>query len=170
MKPIKIRNFHRIPILFKILMLLGLPIILCFLVVGIAENIGSLTFIGAFVLVIVAVGLGFFYSYGIKISSKRVTVFNQDMIKNFRYDDVVYIEIVFDQDDICGEIKAKQQPKCVFRFDGIDLNRGALFRTRFLESNLKITKKFVDKSIAQLSNCEKVRVRNLYVDCKRNKK
>ncbi len=170
MKTIKIRNFHRIPILLKILMLLGLPLIICFLVVGITEDIGGLTFIGAFVLVIVAVGFGFFYSYGIKITSKRVTVLNQDMIKTFRYDDVVYIEIIFDEDTICGEIKAKQQPKCFFYFDGIDLNRGAVFSTRFLESNLKITKKFVDKSIAQLSNCEKVRVKNLYIDCKKNKK
>ena len=162
MKPIKIKNFHRIPVLLKILMLIGVPLIFWFFIAGITEDIPSLTFIGSMIIVIVAVGIGFFYSYGIKITSKRVIVINQDMIKTFRYDDVVYIEVIFGEDTICGEIKAKQQPKCVFYFDGIDLNRGSLFSTRFLESNLELTKKFVDKSIDKLSKCEKVRIKNSY--------
>ena len=103
-----------------------------------------------------------FFSYGIKITSKRVVLISQRMIKSFRYEDVIYIKIDFHNESIQGEIKAKQQKACTFCFDGIDLSGRSLFLSHLWISGLKLSKRFVDQSIASLSNCEKVRVQNFF--------
>ena len=87
---------------------------------------------------------------------------NQRMLKVFRYEDVIYIKIVFDNDSIFGEIKAKNQKTYEFCFDGIDLSGGSSFGGILWIAGLKITRKFVDKSILDLSACEKVKIQNLY--------
>lgn len=133
MKSINIKNFHKIPIL-----------------------------IGAVPLTALIVGMGFFWNYGIRITSKRVILMNQLMLKIFRYEDVIYIKIVFDNDTISGKIKAKHKKACEFCFDGIDLSSRSLFLGHLWIEGLKLTKKFVDKSISDLSACEKVKIQNLY--------
>lgn len=163
MRPICIKNFHKIPILMKLLLLLGVPLLLWLFIVGMLNDSG-LAFVGAIPLTIVLIGLGLFSNYGIKITSKRVTVLNQDTWKTFLYEDVIYIEIVFGNDSVFGTIKAKNQKAYDFYFSGVDLNRGfQWFHSRFLESDLKITGNFVKKSIATLSTCEKVKIENRYV-------
>ena len=72
MKTIKVRHFFRMPFLMKLLIAVALPICFCFLIVGIVEHIVELILIGAIPLVSAIVGFGFFFSYGIKITSKRV--------------------------------------------------------------------------------------------------
>ena len=162
MKTIKVRHFFRMPFLMKLLIAIALPICFWFLIVGIVEHIVELILIGAIPLVSAIVGFGFFFSYGIKITSKRVVLISQRMIKSFRYEDVIYIKIDFHNESIQGEIKAKQQKACTFCFDGIDLSGRSLFLSHLWISGLKLSKRFVDQSIASLSNCEKVKVQNFY--------
>ena len=162
MKTIKVRHFHRLPFLMKLLLAIGLPICFLFLFIGIAENCGELILVGVIFFTSAIVGFCFFFSYGIKITSKRIVLINQRMLKIFRYEDVAYIKIVFKNDSIEGEIKAKYQKAYSFRFDGIVLNGHSLFLSYLGMSGLKLTKKFVDKSIANLLACEKVKIQNLY--------
>lgn len=163
MRPISIKNFHKIPILMKLLLLICTPFCLWLFIVG-ALNDSGLAFAGAIPLTAILIGLGFFLNYGIKITSKRVVLMNQDMLKVFSYEDVSYIKIGFTNDSVFGTVKAKNQKAYDFYFDGVDLNRGfAWFHSRFLISGLKITEEFVEKSIAKLSACEKVKIQNRYV-------
>lgn len=164
MRPICIRNFHKVPLLLWLLLLLGVPLLLWLFIIGMLNHSG-LVFVGGIPLAITFVGLGLFFNYGIKITSKRVTVLNQDMWKSFLYEDVIYIKIVFGNDSVFGTIKAKNQKAYDFYFSGVDLNRGSQwFHSRFLESDLKITEKFVKRSIEKLSACEKVKIENRYVN------
>ena len=162
MKSIKIRHFYRMPFLMKLLILIALPICLCFLILGITEHVAGLVCIGAIPLGATIIGLGFFFSYGIKSTSKRVTLINQGMLKIIPYEDVVYLKIIFDTESIHGEIKIKQQKACSFCFDVINFSSARSFFPHLWISGLKLTKAFVDKSIESLSTCEKVKIQNLY--------
>jgi hypothetical protein len=162
MKPINIKHFHKTPILMKLLLLIGIPICILLLVFGIVYKISELISIGVIILAAFLVGEGFFWNYGIRITSKSVTLINQQMLKVFPYEEVHCFEIVFADDVIFGKVKAKNQKAYEFYFDGVDLNSGGLFHSSLLTSNLKLTKKFVEKSIADLSTCEKVKIKNLY--------
>lgn len=164
MRPIRIKHFHKIPILMQLLLLLGVPLLLWLMVTGIAVQSAGLTFIGAIPLTAVLIGLSFFWNYGITITSKRVTLLSQNMWKTFLYEDVVYIKIGFSDDSIYGTIKAKNQKAYDFYFGGIDLNIGfQWFHSRFLESDLRITEQFVKQSIEKLAACGKVKIENCYM-------
>ena len=113
-------------------------------------------------LALFAVGFGFFFSNGIRITDKRVTLIGQSMLKTFRYDDIDYIKVVFQNNCISGEIKVKHQKAYSFSFDQIDLNPGSFLLHFIYIAELKLTDKFVDKCISDLSRCEKVKVVNYY--------
>ena len=156
MKTIKLRRLFRLPIMMKLLVILVSAICLFFLISGVTD----LIVVGVIFVIVMIVGLGFFYSYGIKITPKRVTVINQRMLKIFDYEKVAYIKIVFDKQSIWGEIKAYHQKPCEFSFDIVDFSSRTAFGYRIWISEIKLTKKFVDKSVALLSQCEKVQIEN----------
>lgn len=156
MKTIKLRRLFRLPIMMKLLVIIASAICLFFLISGVTD----LIVIGVIFVIVMIVGLGFFYSYGIKITPKRVTVINQGMLKIFDYEKVAYIKIVFDKQSIWGEIKAYHQKPCEFSFDIVDFSSRTTFGYRIWISEIKLTKKFVDKSVALLSQCEKVQIEN----------
>ena len=162
MKPINIKHFHKIPILMKLLLLIGMPPFIYFFIAGIAYQIAELALIGGILLATLIVGGSFYLNYGIRITSKRVTLMSQHMWKVFRYEDVTSIEIVFEQDIIHGEVKAKGKETYDFYFDGIDLSTGSLLGGRFWSSGIRITQRLVDKSIAACSVCEKVKIKNSF--------
>ena len=160
MKTIKIKHFYSLPLLETLLVLIGLPLCIFFLI---SQNPGLIA-LGAIVLVVVIVGCVFFFNYGITISPKAVVLMDQDMLKIFPYEDVIYIKIVFQNDSIEGEVKARGQKPFPFCFTGTH-PRGLIFLGYiFSTSGVKITKKFVDKSIERLSCCEKVKIKNLYTE------
>ena len=150
------------PFLIYLLLLIATPTCLGFLVIGITDNIPELIAVGVIYFIALCVGFCFFLNYGIKISSKRVVLLNQQMFKIFRYEDVVYIKITFYNDSIKGIIKARYEEPYEFCFDGIDLRRGGSI-SYFWIKGLKFTKRFVDKSVAKLSACEKVKIQNAYI-------
>ena len=160
MKTIKIKHFYSLPLLETLLALIGVPLCILFLL---SEKSGLIA-VGVIVLVIVIVACVFFFNYGITISPKAVVLMNQDMLKIFPYEDVIYIKIVFQNDSIEGEIKARGQKPFTFCFTGTH-PRGLIFLGYiFSTSGVKITKKFVDKTIERLSHCEKVKIKNLYTE------
>lgn len=162
MKPITIKNFHKLPVMLIIVMSIAIPVALCFLTVGICQGSWELILIGAIPLVLVIVGIAFVFNYGITINSKRVTLINQSMIKTFRYEDIVYIAIVFDNDAIYGEVRSKSGNTIEFLFDGIDLRSGSSVLSHLWVSNIKISKEFVFDSIEKLSACPKIKIKNNY--------
>ena len=162
MKPIRVKHFHKMPIFMKILISLAIPLCIFLVIGGMIHRITDIIVIGAIPVVILVIAAAFFLNYGIKITSKRLVLMNQSMWKIFRYEDVIYMKITFDQNRIFGEIKAKYQKPYEFCFDGIWLGGASSLFSFCISSDLKLTKKFVDKSIADLSTCEKVRIKNLY--------
>ena len=160
MKTIKIKHFYSLPLLETLLALIGLPLCISFVI---SKN-PALIAIGIFLLLIVIVACVFFFNYGITISPKAIVLMDQDMLKIFPYEDVIYIKIVFHNDSIEGEVKARGQKPFTFCFTGTH-PRGLIFLGYiFSTSGVKITKKFVDKSIERLSHCEKVKIKNLYTE------
>lgn len=162
MKPIVIRNFHKKPLIDVLYLFFGALIFLPIFVLGIsAKNVFAILLGGLYVLVFLAQEI-FLRLYGIRITSKTVTIINQQMRKVFCYDDIVYLKIVFERETIRGEIKLKSQKTYSFLFRGINLGGTTALFPRLSTSKLRLTKSFVEKSIRDLSACDKVRIQNLY--------
>ena len=163
MKKIKIRNFHKMPILAKLLFWLGIPILLLLLVMAIVENIGELIILFAIPLATCVLGIVCFLNYGITISSKNIFLVDQFMLARYKYTEVDYIKIVFKNDSVRGEVKKKGGKIYPFVFVGMNLSTGLRVTPKKLWcTDLKITRKFVEESIASLSACKKVKIQNFY--------
>ena len=159
MKPIKIRGFHKLPIMLKLITLPALLICTAFLTIGIIYRNESLAVIGAVPLVIAVACLTLFSCYGIKISEKRVSIIGQRMFKIYRYEDVSYIKIVFYSSSVEVEIKVKGEKSELFLFDGVSLHPTASFLYGLYTAGLRLSERFVNKSIESLSRCDKVSVK-----------
>ena len=157
MKPIKIRRFCYLPRLFNILIIFAIPVSLVFIITGIISQIKALIFTGLLPLLVIAVGLAVFYSFGITVTEKRVTLMYVHIFKTFKYDDIRYIEVCFSRESIWGEIKAKGEKVYEFHFDDIMLSPSSAFHTTV---KVRMTRAFVTKCIEELSRCDKVRVQN----------
>ena len=134
---------------------------------SVANNIPVLYVTCSIPIIAFIIAATLFFAYGIKITDKKVTLISQRMFKTFRYEDVLYINIIFKNNSIEGEIKAKGQPIFNFTFDGIDLGGVAHIFTHLYIKGLNLSQKFIDESIDELKRCEKVRIKNL---CKTDKK
>ena len=162
-KKIKIRNFHKIPILAKVFLGLAIPILLLLLVIWITEGIGVLIVVSAIPFAMLLVGGIFFLNYGITISAKNIFLIDQVMLRKYKMEDVDYIKIVFKNDGIGGEVKKKGGKVYPFSFSGLNLSCGlSSYPKKLWRADLKITKKFVTESIANLSTCKKVKIQNFY--------
>ena len=133
MKPIKIKHFCRLPIL--------LIISLCFLIVGITNIIPELIVIGSFPVFATIVGLSSFFNYGIKITDKRLSIIYVNAFKFFRWEDISWMEIGFDNESIFGEIHFKNQKFYTFYFGEIQLDTTSIL-SRLLVIKIKISKHF----------------------------
>ena len=143
MKPIVIRNFHKKPLIDVLYLFFGALIFLPIFVLGIsAKNVFAILLGGLYVLVFLAQ----------EIFLRKV----------FCYDDIIYLKIVFERETIRGEIKLKSQKTYSFLFRGINLGGTTALFPRLSTSKLRLTKSFVEKSIRDLSACDKVRIQNLY--------
>ena len=159
MKPIRIKHFLRLPILIKLAVALVLFVGLSLLIFGIAEAVPAFIGLGAIFTSVLAIGMGFYLNYGMKITPKRVTVIYHDMIRVLSYDKISYIEIIIRNDVICGEIKTKDQQLHSFCFSDFELDIRAPVLTNV---NVKLSRKFVDKAVAKLARYDKVKIRNYY--------
>ena len=164
MKKIKIKHFHKIPLMVSLIFPIGILLSVIFLISGISSSDGILTAIGLIPIISLAIALPFFFNYGITITDKKVTLISQHMLKRFDYEDISYIKVVFKKHVIAGEVKTLDQKIFAFSFDGIDLSTSRSLFPRLYISGLNLSKKFVDRNISELSRCEKVKVLNLYME------
>lgn len=159
MKPIKIKYFCRLPILLILLLLVGTPIFLWFLIFGIIEAIPAFIVIASIPICGTMVGIGFFLSYGIKITNKRISIIYVNALKFYRWEDVLSMEIGFDNESIWGEIKLRNQSPYIFYFDEFELSSKPIL-SRLSVVKIKITKAYVCKITKQLSRIDKIRIIN----------
>lgn len=100
-----------------------------------------------------------FFAYGLRISDKRVIAVEQSRIKIASMDSVSRITVKFTSDSITALIKTKDQNEEIFVWDGIFLGTHVLLPEN---NNVKLTPEFVEKSISELSKCDKVHIQNYF--------
>ncbi|MBQ7968906.1 MAG: hypothetical protein IJ292_03705 [Clostridia bacterium] len=98
-------------------------------------------------------------NYGITINEKRVVAIEKNRIKVLRYDDIASIVIEIANESVVAYVKMKEQKEHIFVWDNIFLSSRAVYPSK---NKIKIDKEFVENSIASLSPCPKVTIKNLY--------
>ena len=109
--------------------------------------------------VVALVATYFRFNYGITITEKRVVAIEQAGIKILRYDDVSSIVVKFTDESVVAYIKMKNQKEYTFVWDSIFLGTNVILPSH---NKIKLYDERVEKSIANLSKCPKVKIINLY--------
>ena len=100
-----------------------------------------------------------FFAYGLRISHKRVIALDQTSVKFLPYDSVSRITVKFTSDAVSAVIKTKDQSEYFFVWDSIYLGSDPILPN---QNKANVTLKFIEKSINELSKCEKVRIQNYF--------
>ena len=100
-----------------------------------------------------------FFAYGLRISEKRIIAVDQSCVKFLPYDTVSRITVKFTQETVSALIKTKDQSEYFFVWDSIFLGSDPILPNR---NKVSVTQKFIEKSISELSKCEKVRIQNYF--------
>ena len=101
----------------------------------------------------------FRFNYGITITEKRVVAIEQAGIKILRYDDVSSIVVKFTDESVVAYIRMKNQKEYTFVWDSIFLGTNVILPSY---NKIKLYDEWVEKSIANLSKCPKVKIQNFY--------
>ena len=109
--------------------------------------------------VVILVATHFRFNYGITITEKRVVAIEQSGIKILRYDDVSSIVVKFTDESVVAYIKMKNQKEHTFVWDSIFLGTSIILPSK---NKIKLYDEWVEKSIANLSKCPKVKIQNCY--------
>jgi hypothetical protein len=109
--------------------------------------------------VVILVATYFRFNYGITITEKRVVAIEQAGIKILRYDDVSSIVVKFNDESVVAYIRMKNQKEYTFVWDSIFLGTNVILPSH---NKIKLYDEWVEKSIANLSNCPKVKIQNFY--------
>ena len=109
--------------------------------------------------VVILIALYFRFNYGITINEKRVVVIEQAGIKILRYEDICSIVVKFTDESVIAYIEMKNQQDYTFVWDSIFLGTNVILPS---ENKIKLYPKWVERSIASLSNCPKVQIQNFY--------
>ena len=110
--------------------------------------------------VVILVATYFRFNYGIMITEKRVVAIEQAGIKILRYDDVSSIVVKFTDDSVVAYIRMKNQKEYTFVWDSIFLGTNVILPSH---NKIKLYDEWVEESIANLSNCPKVKIQNFYI-------
>lgn len=107
------------------------------------------------------------FSYGMRINEKRIVLRSHREMKIVPYDTVREVVVTFTQDNVAACVKTEQEE---FRFvwDDMWVDRRKTFPglgwgydNPTVRVGVRMTDRFVAKSIERLSQCEKVRIENL---------
>jgi len=147
--------------IIKIGLAVTVPILYCFLSVGIEHDLWGLAFVGAVSLLFYLIGLSFFYCYGIKITGQNITVMFHNTLRSFRLENVNYIKITFDNNSIRGEIKPFKGDVYRFEFSDFLMDPTSKMPHLFIVK-VKITKHLADKMVKELSQREKVCLKSYF--------
>ncbi len=108
---------------------------------------------------VILMAMYFRLNYGIAINKKRVVAIEQAVIKILRYDDVSSIVVKFTDESVVAYIKMKNQKEYSFVWDSVFLGTNVILPS---ENKIKLYNEWVEKSIANLSQCPKVKIQNFY--------
>ena len=100
-----------------------------------------------------------FFAYGLRINDKRIIAVAQSQIKIIPLTEISRITVKFTPDSVSATIKTKYQSEIVFVWDSIYLGSNPIF-LNCISAN--VTARFVEKSISELSKCDKVRILNYF--------
>lgn len=100
-----------------------------------------------------------FFAYGLRINGKRVIAVAQSSVKIIPYNTVSSITVKFTREKISALVKTKDQNELIFVWDGIFLGTHAILPEK---NKVSITSEFVEKSISELSKCEKIHIQNYF--------
>ena len=100
-----------------------------------------------------------FFAYGLRITHKRVIAVDQTSVKFLPYGSVSRITVKFTSDAVSAVIKTKDQSEYFFVWDSIYLGSDPILPN---QNKANVTQKFIEKSINELSKCEKVRIQNYF--------
>lgn len=106
------------------------------------------------------------FSYGMRISEKRVVLRSHRETKVVPYDDVREIVVTFTRDNVAAWVKtADDEFRVVWDDMWVDSRKiglGWRYNDPTIRVAVRMTDRFVAKSIERLSQCEKVRIEDLY--------
>lgn len=109
------------------------------------------------------------FNYGMRINEKRIVLLSWREKKVIPYDAVREVVVTFHQDSVVACIKTEEE-EIRFVWDEIITDTTKTFpgigwgykSSAIVRIGLRMTDRFVAKSIENLSQCEKVRIENLY--------
>lgn len=108
---------------------------------------------------LILIAMYFRFNYGITINEKRVVAIEQAGIKILWYDDVSSITVKFYNEKVVACIRMRNREEYVFVWDCLYFGSHFILPSVIL---IKLSDKWVEKSIASLSKCEKVKIQNIY--------
>ena len=156
----KMRIKYRKPWLFIIGVAILLALLVFMAVVFITEDHNyGLAILCLLLGVVILVATYFRFNYGITITEKRVVAIEQAGIKILLYDDVSSIVVKFTDESVVAYIRMKNQKEYTFVWDSIFLGTNIILPS---ENKIKLYDEWVEKSIANLSKCPKVKIQNFY--------
>ena len=160
MRKVSLKHFNRLPLTLILTLALGLSLFGWLFLIGIQSKEPLLIVLCSIIFSTVLIGLGGFYgNYGITISSKRISIVYANALNFFRFEDVSYIEIILNEDMICGEVKVKGQPAYIFVLDEFELSQSFLF-SRFFKVKVRLSPKRANKFAKQAVGVDKIRIDN----------
>ena len=109
--------------------------------------------------IVIIIATYFRLNYGITITEKRVVAIEQAGIKILQYDDVSNIVVKFTDESVVAYIRMKNQKEYAFVWDSIFLGTHGILPSH---NKIKLYDEWVEKSIANLSRCPKVKIQNFY--------
>ena len=125
--------------------------------------------IGAFFVVVLLHGAWRRLSYGIRIGEKRVVLRSQRQRHVVPYDAVVEVVVTFTQDKILACVKTQENEEIRFVWEEMVTDSRKVFPGRGWGSNsvpvrvgIRMTDRFVERSIERLTQCEKVRIEDFH--------
>lgn len=148
------------PLWFKILLIITLPVFAWLFFIGVVFEVAELTAVGAIILAITVIGFGFYFNYGITVSQKRIVLLYYNAFRIFRREDITRFEIGFDEDSIWGEIKAKGKKAYTFVFDDFSLSSASDLIG--VTVKVKLSEEYADRAIEKLSAIENIKIHNRF--------
>lgn len=121
----------------------------------------------AFLTLFLLVGAWFRFNYGMHINDKRVLLLAQHGIKVVPWSDISMFVAKFTNSEVVAYMELKNGEKFAFIWEDLVLDNRRIFPAlgwgnTTSRVSIRITDRFVERSIERLSQCEGIVIENLY--------